>query len=76
MMHNWFGFENICMTHTHHIGTDFELFVVAAFLIVFIYFKPKSGFSVLAFIGIVSTVARFYVTYVNDITVYVSFKTK
>lgn len=76
MIHNWFGFENICMTHTHHVGNDFELFVVASFFVIFIYSQPKKGIFVLTAVGIVSTVARFYVTYFNDITVYVSFKTK
>lgn len=72
MIHNWFGFENVCMTHTHHVGTDFELFVVALFFIIFVYFRPKEGFLTVSALSIVSTIARFYTTYNEKISVYVS----
>jgi len=35
MIHNWFGFENICMTHTHHIGkkrhSQYELHLITLY---------------------------------------------
>lgn len=74
MLHNWFGFENICITNTHHVGTDFELFIVALFFIIFIYFLPKEGMITTALFAVASTVARAYITYVKEITVYVSFQ--
>ncbi len=73
MIHNWFGFENICMTHTHHIGTDFELFLVTPFIVILLHKYPKiTGWMVLL-LSVISTIGRFYVTYVRDMTVYVLF---
>lgn len=73
MIHNWFGFENICMTHTHHIGTDFELFLVAPLLVTFLYKHPKNTSIAIFIMAVVSTIARYYVTYARDMTVYVLF---
>jgi hypothetical protein len=73
MIHNWFGFDNICMTHTHHVGTDFGLFLTAPFVIMFLYKYPKRASVVIFLFAAVSTVARFYITYVRDMTVYVLF---
>lgn len=73
MIHNWFGFENICMTHTHHIGTDFELFLIAPILVVLLHKHPKKMSAAIFVAAIVSTIGRFYVTYVRNMTVYVLF---
>lgn len=73
MIHNWFGFENICMTHTHHVGTDFGLFLSAPFVILFLYKHPKKASVVIFLLALASTVARFYITYAKDMTVYVLF---
>ena len=73
MIHNWFGFENICMTHTHHVGTDFGLFLTAPFIIMFLYKNPRSASAVIFSLALISTAARFYVTYLRDTTVYVLF---
>lgn len=73
MIHNWFGFENICMTHTHHIGTDFALFLTAPFIISYLVKYPRKTSVVIFVLAMVSTVARFYVTYSRDMTVYVLF---
>lgn len=71
MIHNWFGFENICMTHTHHIGTDFELFLAAPLMVILLHKYPKSTGAAMLVLGIISTIGRFYVTYVREMTVYV-----
>ncbi|XP_070502430.1 nose resistant to fluoxetine protein 6-like [Chironomus tepperi] len=73
MIHNWFGFENICMTHTHHVGTDFELFLTAPILVTLLYKYPKKTSIGIFILATLSTIARFYTTYVNDLTVYVLF---
>lgn len=73
MIHNWFGFENICMTHTHHVGTDFGLFLTAPFVIILLFKYPKKTSSVIFSLALVSTVARFYITYARNMTVYVLF---
>lgn len=73
MIHNWFGFENICMTHTHHVGTDFGLFLSAPFIVMFLYKHPRRASLVIFLLAVASTLARFYVTNARDMTVYVLF---
>ncbi|KAL7028529.1 hypothetical protein ACKWTF_005882 [Chironomus riparius] len=73
MIHNWFGFENICMTHTHHVGTDFELFLTAPILVTLLYKYPKKTGIGMFILAVLSTIIRFYTTYVKDLTVYVLF---
>lgn len=73
MIHNYFGFENICMTHTHHVGTDFGLFLCAPFVIMALYKFPRKALTAITLLAVVSTIGRFYVTYARDITVYVLF---
>jgi peptidoglycan/LPS O-acetylase OafA/YrhL len=76
MIHNWFGFENICMTHTHHIGTDFQLFLFAPILIILLHKYPKRMSAVIFILSVASTFGRFYVTHVRNMTVYVQFGIK
>lgn len=73
MIHNWFGFENVCMTHTHHVGTDFELFLVAPFLIIFLYKYPKHGILTISGLAAIATIARFYTVFVKELSVFVLF---
>ena len=73
MIHNWFGFQNVCMTHTHHIGTDFELFLIAPFLIICLFKWPKNGTMLIIGLATLSTFARYYIIYMKEVTVYVDF---
>lgn len=70
---NWFGFENMCLLHTHHIGTDFELFLIATFLIILLFKKPKKGMILIIGLAIASTIARFYTTYTMKLAYFVPF---
>ena len=72
-IHNWFGFKDMCLTHTHHIGIDTELFVVAPIFISLMWKWPKKGLFVVVTLAIISTVARYYVTFINGLTNYVYF---
>jgi peptidoglycan/LPS O-acetylase OafA/YrhL len=73
MIHNWFGIENMCMMHTHHVGVDFELFLCAPFIIMFLYKHPRKASATLFLLALASTIARFYVTYKRRMSVYVLF---
>lgn len=73
MIHNYFGFENICMTHTHHVGTDFGLFLSAPFIIMFLYKSPRRASVAIFLLALVSTIARCYTIHAYDSTVYVLF---
>lgn len=76
MIHNWFGFKNICMTHTHHVGTDFELFLVAPILIIILFKWPKKGLTLIVGLAMLSTIARYYVIFSRNLSVYVDFNSK
>lgn len=71
MIHNWLGFENICMTHMHHIGTDFSLFIASIFLVIFLYKSPKIGTLTILMLACTSTVANFAVSFTTRISAYV-----
>ncbi|KAG4077902.1 hypothetical protein HA402_013836 [Bradysia odoriphaga] len=74
-IHNYFGFENMCLTHTHHLGIDTELFVVAPVLILLLWKWPKKGAMILLGLAGISTIARFNVTVVEKLSNYVYFGT-
>lgn len=75
-IHNWFGFSNMCLTHTHHVGIDTELFAIAPFLILALWRWPRKGLNILVGLAVVSTIARYYVTYTHGLSNYVYFGTR
>lgn len=72
MIHNWFGFENICMENTHHIGSDFQLFVASIFLIILVHMNRKLGIFLIIALAVASTVARFYGVYTRELVIYIT----
>ncbi|XP_034250239.1 O-acyltransferase like protein-like [Thrips palmi] len=72
-IHNWFGFENMCLTHTHHVGIDTQLFLVSPLLVWILWSKPKRGFAILGAIATISTMLRFYYTYFHELSFFVYF---
>lgn len=95
-IHNYFGFENMCLTHTHvririryslkktllkydvlqHVGIDSQLFLVAPFFIYLIWKWPKKGLITVVGLALLSTAARFYVTFTRHLSNYVYFGTR
>ncbi|XP_070502348.1 O-acyltransferase like protein-like [Chironomus tepperi] len=73
MIQNWFGFENICNFNLHHVGTDFVIFIASLPLLVYLHKFPKHNITIILILGALSTVARFYVTYMTDLVIYVRF---
>lgn len=71
MIHNWFGFENICMFNLHHIGTDFVLFICALLIIVALHKYPNLLMITVAVIGSFSTIASFVIVYKEDLILYI-----
>lgn len=67
-IHNWFGFANMCLTHTHHIGVDTELFLLAPLMVLIMWKWPKQGVGAIIVLAIMSTCARYYVTYNNELS--------
>ncbi|XP_053678565.1 nose resistant to fluoxetine protein 6-like [Anopheles nili] len=74
-IHNYFGFKNMCLTHTHHVGIDTELFFVAPLFIYCVWKWPQRGMIGLLTIAGITTVHRFYVTYNMRLANYVYFGT-
>ncbi|KAG5878798.1 hypothetical protein JTB14_026062 [Gonioctena quinquepunctata] len=74
-VHNYFGFKDMCLTHTHHIGIDTQLFFVSPFLIYLLWKWPKRGTLALITLATISTIMRFYVSYTMRLSNYVHFGT-
>ncbi|KAH8420160.1 hypothetical protein KR009_006411, partial [Drosophila setifemur] len=74
-IHNYFGFSEMCLTHTHHLGIDTELFAVAPILILGLWKWPRRGLTVLLLLCGVGTAARYYTTIVNQLSNYIYFGT-
>lgn len=76
MIHNWFGIEKICIPQTHQIATDFTLFAFSLLLVVFLHRQPKLGAALIGALGFASMIARFYVTFREELVVFVTFGVK
>ncbi|XP_012252676.2 nose resistant to fluoxetine protein 6-like isoform X2 [Athalia rosae] len=74
-IHNYFGFENMCLTHTHHLGIDTQLFAVSPVIVLLLWKKPKFGAFLLASLAVFSTILRYNVTYDRQLNNYVFFGT-
>ncbi|XP_043792229.1 nose resistant to fluoxetine protein 6-like [Apis laboriosa] len=74
-IHNYFGFESMCLTHTHHLGIDTQLFILSPLMILFLYKKPKTGTVFLVICALFSTALRYFVTYYKKLNNYVFFGT-
>lgn len=62
-----------CLTHTHHIGIDTQLFVLSPLLVWGLWRWPRYSFTVLFLLAASSTVLRFYTTYARQLSLYVYF---
>ncbi|CAK9807752.1 Nose resistant to fluoxetine protein 6 [Anthophora plagiata] len=74
-IHNYFGFESMCLTHTHHLGIDTQLFIFSPLMVLLLYKKPKTGTIVLIVCALLSTALRYFVTYYKQLNNYVFFGT-
>ncbi|XP_046985969.1 nose resistant to fluoxetine protein 6-like [Schistocerca americana] len=70
-IHNYFGFENMCLTHTHHVGIDTQLFAISPLLVYLLWKWPRKGSLILILLAAISTFLRFYVTYTRRLTHFV-----
>ena len=66
-------FQIQCLTHTHHLGIDTQLFVLSPVLILILWKWPKMGSISLLLLATFSTGARFYVTVAHQLSNYVYF---
>jgi hypothetical protein len=76
LVHNWFKFEEMCSLHTHHVGSDFALFLIAPFILAMLWKSPRRGASLVILLAVASTFARFYETYTKELMYFVPFGAK
>jgi hypothetical protein len=68
LIQNLFGFENICLTHSHYVATDMQLFLITSLVAYVLWRYPmKGGLSVVLLIC-ASNIVRFYIAYTNRIS--------
>ncbi|XP_075972637.1 drop dead [Anticarsia gemmatalis] len=72
-IHNYFGFEDMCLTHTHQLGMDMQLYVATLPLMVIIWKFRTMGWSLLVLIAVASTALRYLAIYWYDISMFVYF---
>lgn len=61
-IHNYFPFQDMCLTHTHQIGIDMQLFVVTPLIVLILYKYKKFGLYVTGGLALASTALRLWAT--------------
>ncbi|XP_064212162.1 regulator of hypoxia-inducible factor 1 isoform X2 [Tribolium castaneum] len=72
-IHNYFGFENMCLTHTHQLGIDMQLFLVTPVFVYLIWTFKRIGLFFMGVVALLSTILRFWVSYEHELTSVVYF---
>lgn len=67
----WFGVRPMCAFHTQHVSIDFELFLAAPIIVLFLYKWPKKGLKTLLSLAVVSSLAKFYIAYKKNLSEFV-----
>ncbi|XP_046978716.1 nose resistant to fluoxetine protein 6 [Vanessa cardui] len=70
-IHNYFGFEEMCLTHTHQIGMDMQLYVATLPLMYILWKFRKTGLALIVGIAAASTVLRYLAIHWYDISMFV-----
>ncbi|XP_047989519.1 nose resistant to fluoxetine protein 6-like [Leguminivora glycinivorella] len=72
-IHNYFGFEEMCLTHTHQIGMDMQLYVATLPLLLLLWRHRRLGWTLIAAVAVASTALRWLAIYWYDISMFVYF---
>jgi hypothetical protein len=72
-LQNWFGYNSICLTNTHHVGIDMQLYIVATLLTPILFKYPRRGLQIVIGLALLSTLARFYVTVLHELSIHIFF---
>ncbi|KAL4704138.1 hypothetical protein ACJJTC_003423 [Scirpophaga incertulas] len=70
-IHNYFGFEDMCLTHTHQIGMDMQLYVATLPLMMVLSKWKRLGLGLMVTVAVASTVLRYLATHWYDISMFV-----
>ncbi|PNF21733.1 hypothetical protein B7P43_G10363 [Cryptotermes secundus] len=74
-IHNYFGFEEMCLTHTHQLAVDMQLYLVAPFFVYLLWSRRWLGLGSLILLGAYSTHLRYTVAYNRKLSTVVYFGT-
>ncbi|XP_027843539.2 nose resistant to fluoxetine protein 6-like [Aphis gossypii] len=72
-IHNYFGFKNMCLSHTHHIGIDSQLFMISPLLVWTLWKWPRKSMAALVALATISTGLRYYVTLTKKLNLFINF---
>lgn len=72
-IHNWFGFGDMCLTHTHHVGIDTQLFWTAPFFVILVFNMRMRGVKIITALAALSTVMRYWATIKYGLSNYITF---
>ncbi|XP_045467072.1 O-acyltransferase like protein-like isoform X2 [Harmonia axyridis] len=72
-IHNFFPFQDMCLTHTHQVGIDMQLFLITPLVINVLWSSRKIGLYLIGTLTVASTLLRFIVTWNNNLSHVVHF---
>ncbi|XP_026765152.2 nose resistant to fluoxetine protein 6-like [Galleria mellonella] len=70
-IHNYFGFEEMCLTHTHQLGMDMQLYVATLPLMLVLVKSKTLGLSLIFATALASTVLRYLAVHWYQISMFV-----
>ncbi|XP_077294214.1 nose resistant to fluoxetine protein 6-like [Arctopsyche grandis] len=70
-IHNFMGFENMCLTHTHQLGIDMQLFIFAPLAVGLLWYLGTRGMQILLGVSLLSTALRFVVAIRKELSMIV-----
>ncbi|XP_059060067.1 nose resistant to fluoxetine protein 6-like [Achroia grisella] len=70
-IHNYFGFEEMCLTHTHQLGMDMQLYVATLPLMLVLVRSRTLGLSLILAVAVASTVLRYLAVHWYQISMFV-----
>ncbi|KAJ9593680.1 hypothetical protein L9F63_014775, partial [Diploptera punctata] len=75
-IHNYYGFEKMCLTHTHQLAIDMQLYIIAPIFIYLLWRNRQLGLILTVAIILLSTILRFVVTYNKNLSTVIFFGAK
>ncbi|XP_050426584.1 nose resistant to fluoxetine protein 6-like [Adelges cooleyi] len=72
-IHNYFGFKNVCLSHTHHIAIDSQLFAISPLLVWALWKWPRKCTVVLLTLATASTGLRYYETLTRKLNLFINY---
>ncbi|CAG9791790.1 unnamed protein product [Diatraea saccharalis] len=70
-IHNYFGFEEMCLTHTHQIGMDMQLYIATLPLMIILTRWRRLGLALMVSVAVASTLLRYLAIHWYDISMFV-----